>query len=58
MYVSCHVLSFACSYCFNVMFVFGEKLLRAYVIYYVYVPNQNKTFLSYFKGDNSAEKIT
>ena len=40
------------------MFVFGEKLLRAYVIYYVYVPNQNKAFLSYFKGDNSAEKIT
>ena len=47
MYVSCHVLSFACSYCFNVMFVFGEKLLRAYVIYYVYVPNQNRAFLSY-----------
>ena len=32
-------------YIFN--YIFGKKLLRAYVVLFYYVPNQNKVFLSY-----------
>ena len=31
----------------NFVFIFGKKLLRAYVVLFYYVPNQNKVFLSY-----------
>jgi hypothetical protein len=29
--------------------IFGKKLIRAYVVLFYYVPNQNKVFLSYNK---------
>ena len=31
----------------NFVFIFGKKLLRAYVVLFYYVPSQNKVFLSY-----------
>ena len=35
-------------YCFNVdVFVFGKKLLRAYVFCLYYMPNWNKVLLTY-----------
>jgi hypothetical protein len=35
-------------YCFNVdVFVFGKKLLRAYVFCLYYMPNRNKVLLTY-----------
>ena len=32
---------------FKTLTLFGKKLLRAYVVLFYYVPNQNKVFLSY-----------
>jgi hypothetical protein len=38
-------------------FIFGKKLLRAYVVLFYYVPNQNKVFLSYLMVYRSVECI-
>ena len=38
---------------FKTLTLFGKKLLRAYVVLFYYVPNQNKVFLSYLMSEEA-----